>query len=50
MMEKYILDALQELNIVKQDNVKYHYGTIWSIGGQDTSNPRVEITLKEIHD
>lgn len=48
MFEKFILDSLQSLNIVKQDNVKYHYGTIWSIGGQDTENPRVEITLKGV--
>jgi hypothetical protein len=35
MFEKFVLDAFQELNIVKQDNVKHHLGTIWSIGGQD---------------
>ena len=50
MFEKFILDSFQTLNIVKQDNVKYHYGTIWSIGGQDTTNPRVEITLKDYNE
>lgn len=48
MFEKFVLDALQELSIVKQDNVKYHLGTIWSIGGCDTQNPRVEIEIKPV--
>ena len=48
VFEKFILDSLQTLNIIVQDNVKYHYGTIWTIGGQDTTNPRVEITIKEL--
>lgn len=45
MFEKFVLDALQELNIVKQDNVKYHLGTIWEVAGQDINNPRVEIEV-----
>ncbi len=49
MFEKFTLDSLQTLNIIQQDNVKYHYGTIWSIGEQDKLNPRVEITIKEIN-
>lgn len=50
MFEKFILDSLQTLKIIPQDNVKHHYGTIWSVGGQDTANPRVEITLKDVNE
>ena len=46
MIEKFFLDAIQEINIVENDNVNYHLGSTWSIGGQDKSNPRCEITLK----
>ena len=45
LMEKFTLDSLQELNIIKQDNVKHHLGTIWKIGGQDKENPRAEIEI-----
>ena len=45
IIEKFVLDALQEHNIVKQDNVKYHLGTIWEVAGQDINNPRVEIEV-----
>lgn len=48
MMEKFTLDALQELSVVTQDNVKYHDGTSTYVKGQDKDNPRVEIFLKEI--
>lgn len=50
MFEKFILDSLQTLNVIPQDNVKYHYGTIWSVGGQDTVNPRVEIILRGVNE
>ncbi|MGD8305295.1 MAG: hypothetical protein PVF17_01455 [Ignavibacteria bacterium] len=45
IVEKFFLDAIQELNIVKQDNVKYHLGTIWEVAGQDKDNPRMEIEI-----
>lgn len=45
MMEKIILDALQQHNIITNDNVKFHLGSTWSIAGQDKTNPRAEITL-----
>lgn len=46
LIEKVTLDALQEHNIIVNDNVKFHLGTTWSIAGQDKLNPRAEITLK----
>ena len=47
LIEKFLLDALQANNTVTNDNVKYHLGSTWSIGGQDKTNPRIEITIKE---
>ena len=43
--EKHILDSLQSGGIVINDNVKYHHGTTWSLGGVDKLNPRVEIEV-----
>lgn len=48
LMEKIVLDALQEDSILEQDNVKFHLGTTWSVVGQDKLNPRCEITIKEL--
>lgn len=46
IIEKFFLDAIQDLDIVQEDNVKFHLGSTWSIAGQDRTNPRCEITLK----
>ena len=48
MMEKVVLDALQEHNIIPNDNVKYHLGSTWRIAEIDKTNPRCEILLKEL--
>lgn len=48
IIEKFLLDALQTGNAVKNDNVKHHMGTCWSVAGQDKENPRLEITIKEV--
>ena len=45
LMEKFTLDALQELNLIVNDNSKYHYSTSWFSIEQDKLNPRVEITI-----
>lgn len=47
LMEKVVLDALQEHSIIVNDNVNYHLGTTWTIAAQDKINPRCEITIKE---
>lgn len=46
LAEKFVLDALQSLDIIQQDNVKYHLGTSWHVAGQDKESPRCEITLE----
>lgn len=48
LMEKFFLDALQAANLVAEDNVQYHVGSSWSVGGCDKDNPRCEITVKEL--
>jgi len=48
MMEKFTLDALQELNLIVNDNSKYHCSTSWFSVKQDKLNPRVEITISPV--
>jgi len=48
MMEKFTLDALQDLNMLEQDNVKYHLGTHTKVIEQDKHNPRVIIKVKKV--
>jgi hypothetical protein len=45
MMEKVVLDALQEHQIIINDNVKYHLGSTWRISAQDKTNPRGIINM-----
>ena len=48
IIEKFTLDALQEFNIITNDNVKYHLGSCYKVAGQDKINPRCEVVLKNI--
>jgi len=50
LSEKIFLDFAQSVNLITNDNVKYHLGSSWSIGGIDKENPRVEITIKEYNE
>lgn len=50
MIEKYLLDALQECGVIYNDNVTHDLGGSWAVAGQDKENPRVEITIKEINE
>ena len=43
--DKFSLDALQELGILKEDNVKHAVEVHYRLGGCDKENPRVEIEL-----
>lgn len=48
MMSKFVNDAIQELGLVKNDNVKYLVREVHEVGGEDKENPRCEITIKEV--
>ena len=45
IIEKCLLDALQEHHIIPNDNVQYHLSSSWEIASQDTIDPRVEVTI-----
>lgn len=45
LSEKIFLDAVQQANLVTNDNVLVHLGSSWEVAGCDKSNPRVEITI-----
>lgn len=45
LIEKFVLDALQQSNTIVNDNVKYHIGSTWKVIGQSRDNPRCLITI-----
>ena len=47
LIEKVSLDALQELNIIKNDNIKYHTGSVWKVVNQDKKEPRCVVYIKK---
>lgn len=48
VIDKFFNDALQELGIVENDNVKYFKESIDRVGGMDKKNPRIEIEVEEL--
>ena len=50
LASKFFNDSLQTLNLVPNDNVKYLLAEHYVVGGQDKSNPRIEIHIKEYTD
>ena len=48
LIEKFYLDAIKTHGLISDDNVNYHVGSTWSVAGQDSTNPRIEIAIKEI--
>ena len=47
MIEKFVLDAFQDAGVLVNDNVKYHLGTMWEVGGRDKENPRCTVKIIE---
>lgn len=45
-MEKFVLDALQECNIIINDNSKYHLSTTWEFIEIDKKNPRCIVYIQ----
>ena len=48
-IEKFFLDAIQQHNVITNDTVLNHLGTVSTAAICDKTNPRCEITL-ELHD
>ena len=49
LVEKSFLDGAQKAGLLKEDNVKHHKGSSWSVIAQDKDNPRCEISIKEFN-
>lgn len=48
IIDKYLMDALQEMKIIENDNVENYVVCVSRIGGKDLANPRVEIIVEAI--
>lgn len=48
IIDKYLMDALQEMKIIENDNVKNYVECVSRVAGEDRANPRVEIIVEEL--
>ena len=48
LIEKFYLDAIKEHGLIIDDNVNYHISSSWQVIAQDKTNPRIEVTIKEL--
>ncbi len=48
VIDKFLLDALQESNVIENDNVQHYIRSSWEVVAQDRVNPRIEVEIKEI--
>lgn len=48
LIEKFYLDAIKEYGLIIDDNVNYHISSSWQVIAQDKTNPRIEVTIKEL--
>lgn len=48
IIDKFLNDAIQDLGLVKNDNVKFYKKCFIEVVKQDKDNPRVEIEIEEI--
>lgn len=47
VIDKFLMDALQENNVIEEDNVKHYVSGSWEVIEQDRDNPRIEVVIKE---
>ncbi len=47
VVDKFLLDALQEFGAIDEDNVCHYVASSWEVVEQDRDNPRVEVWIKE---
>lgn len=48
LIEKFYLDAIKEHGLIIDDNINYHISSSWQVIAQDKTNPRIEVTIKEL--
>lgn len=48
VIDKFLMDALQEHNIIDEDNVVHYVKSSWEVIEQDRDNPRVEVLIEGI--
>ena len=48
VVDKFLMDALQEYGVITDDTVKHYIQSSWEVVEQDKDNPRVEVTIEEI--
>ena len=48
LIEKFYLDSLKAHGTIIDDNVNYHISSSWQVVAQDKTNPRIEVTIKEL--
>lgn len=45
VIDKFLLDALQETGIIVNDNVQHYIESTWEVIEQDRINPRIEVEI-----
>ena len=50
VVDKFLMDALQEHGVIVEDNVKHYIRSSWEVVEQDRDNPRIEVEIKEVED
>lgn len=48
VIDKFLMDALQEHGVIEDDNVQHYLKSSWEVIEQDRDSPRVEVEVKEI--
>ena len=47
VIDKFLMDALQESGVIDNDNVQHYLYSSWEVVGQDKNNPRIEVAIME---
>jgi Holliday junction resolvase RusA-like endonuclease len=47
VIDKFLMDALQESGTIINDNVQHYVQSSWEVISQDRDNPRVEVIIEE---
>lgn len=48
VIDKFLMDALQESGVIEQDNVQHYTQSSWEVIKQDRDNPRIEVEIEEV--